>query len=211
MTSLLRKLLYHLVLKPVIVVGFGVWVRGRENLPADGPAILCVNHNSHLDLMVTLAVTGRIHHLIRPVAAAEYFHANAFLRFVSDRLLRIIPVDRTHRPLEAFLSGCEEVLAEGNVVLVFPEGTRGEPERMQELKGGITLLAERHPEVPVVPVFLHGAGRTLPRGAWLPVPFRIDVFVGERIRLTKDRQEFLAAIRNFFEASREQVLGRTWP
>lgn len=210
MISLLRKLLYYLVLKPVIMLGFGVWVRGPENLPTDGPAILCVNHNSHLDLMVTLAVAGRVHYKIRPVAAADYFYANGFLRFISDHLLRIIPVDRTQKPLEAFLAGCERTLAEGNVVLVFPEGTRGEPEQMQDLKGGITLLAERNPEVPIVPIFLHGAGRTLPRGSRVPVPFRIDVFVGEPVFVTGDRQALLETIRGFFAASREQVQGRAW-
>ncbi len=209
MDSLMRKLLYYLVVKPMIFIGFGVWVRGRENFPTDGPAIFCVNHNSHLDLMVTLAIAGPVHYQIRPVAAAEYFYANPFMRFVSDHLLRIIAIDRTQSPLQGFLDGCSAELAAGNVVLVFPEGTRGEPEEMQKLKGGIALLAERHPEVPVIPIFLYGTGRTLPRGSWMPVPFRIDAFVGEAIVQDGDRNHFMATVAEFFEESYEQVHGKT--
>jgi len=199
MHSFLRRFLYYLIVRPVIFLGFGVWVRGRENFPADGPAIFCANHNSHLDLMVTLAISGPVHYKIRPVAAADYFYANPFLRFVSDKILRIIPIDRTQNPLQAFLEGCARELEAGNVVLIFPEGTRGEPEQMQELKGGIALLAAQHPEVPVVPLFLYGTGRTLPRGSWLPVPFRIDAFVGPPLAWTGDRDQFMAAIKGFFE------------
>lgn len=208
MHSFLRKILYYFIVKPLIFLGFGVWVRGREHFPTEGPAIFCVNHNSHLDIMVTLAVSGPVHRRIRPVAAAEYFYANPVLRFFSDHLLRIIPIDRTQKPLQAFLEGCSRELDNGNVVLIFPEGTRGEPEQMQELKGGIALLAEKYPEVPVVPVFLHGTGRTLPRGSWLPVPFRIDVFVGETVGWAGRRDGFLESIRAFFEESYRQV-GRT--
>ena len=207
MDSLLRKVLYYFLVKPLIFLGLGVWVRGRENFPADGPAIFCVNHNSHLDLMVTLAVSGPVHYKIRPVAAADYFHANFFLRFLSDHLLRIIPIDRTKQPLQAFLEGCSRELDAGNVVLIFPEGTRGEAEQMQELKGGIACLAEKYPAVPIIPIFLFGTGRTLPRGAWLPVPFRIDVFVGEPIKWSGHPGEFLTAIKLFFEDSGEQVGG----
>ncbi len=211
MDSLMRKLLYYLIVKPMIFIGFGVWVRGREHFPADGPAIFCVNHNSHLDLMVTLAIAGPVHYKIRPVAAADYFHANPFMKFISDHILRIIAIDRTQSPLQAFLAGCSQELTAGNVVLVFPEGTRGEPEEMQKLKGGIALLAKRHPEVPVIPIYLYGTGRTLPRGSWLPVPFRIDAFVGEAIFQDGDRNQFMARIADFFEESYQQVHGKSGP
>ena len=121
MHSFLRKILYYFIVKPVIFLGFGVWVRGREHFPPEGPAIFCVNHNSHLDIMVTLAVSGPVHRRIRPVAAAEYFYANPVLRFFSDHLLRIIPIDRTQKPLQAFLEGCSRELDNGNIVLIFPE------------------------------------------------------------------------------------------
>jgi 1-acyl-sn-glycerol-3-phosphate acyltransferase len=205
MHGFLRKVLYYVVLKPVIFLGFGVWVRGRENFPVDGPAIFCVNHNSHLDLMVSLAICGPVHRKIRPVAAADYFYANPFLRFISNHFLRIIPIDRTQNPLQAFLDGCSRELDAGNVVLIFPEGTRGEPEQVQELKGGVACLAQSYPDIPVIPVFLYGTGRTLPRGAWLPVPFRIDAFVGKPIEWKGNREGFMAEIMEFFENSGQQV------
>ena len=59
-------------------------------------------------------------------------------------------------------------------------GTRGEPERMQELKSGVAVLASKYPQVPVVPVFMHGLGKSMPKGTFIPVPFFVDVYIGAR-------------------------------
>jgi hypothetical protein len=57
----------------------------------------------------------------------------------------------------------------------------------------------------VVPIFLYGSGRTLPRGTFVPVPFRIDVFVGPPVPWTGDRADFMNRIGGFFEESAQQV------
>ena len=180
---LLKHLVFALLVRPVVAVMLGLHVRHRERLPRSGPAILVANHNSHLDtLVLTSLLPTRLLTRVRPVAAADYFLTSGARAWFSLQVLGILPVvrgarrvDRTYDPL----AHCRQVLDRGEVVVIFPEGTRGDAERMAHLKSGIGYLALSRPEVPVVPCFLHGLGKSLPKGALLPVPFFCDVLVGE--------------------------------
>ena len=68
-----------------------------------------------------------------------------------------------------------EALGRGDSLIVFPEGTRGEPGVLGRFKSGIGLIAEAFPDVPIHPVCLGGIERTLPRNSRIPVPFSIDI------------------------------------
>jgi 1-acyl-sn-glycerol-3-phosphate acyltransferase len=178
---MLKQLFFLLVVKPFVLLVTGVHVSGRERLPPRGPCIVAANHNSHLDTLVLLSLFPLSSVAsVRPVAAADYFMKNRFFAWVSRHLIGIIPIKRKPdrsdgHPLEEVKSALEAA----QTVIIFPEGSRGEPEKMVPFKKGVAHLAGAFPEVPVVPVHLHGAGKSLPRGEALFVPFIIDVNIAE--------------------------------
>jgi 1-acyl-sn-glycerol-3-phosphate acyltransferase len=77
------------------------------------------------------------------------------------------------------------------ILLIYPEGSRGNPESLTSFKSGIAHLAKRHPEIPIYPIFLHGLGKTLPKGEALLVPFFCDVWLGNPLHWTGNKQSFM--------------------
>jgi 1-acyl-sn-glycerol-3-phosphate acyltransferase len=175
------RLIFHwLVAKPLMTFVLGLDVRDRDRLPRHGPAIVVANHNSHVDTVALLSLfpTGVVR-TVRPVAAADYFLRNRALSWFSRRCLGILPFDRhALRDGGDPLVDCVAALDRGEILILFPEGSRGEPEQRQPFRKGICHLARRRPSVPIVPVHLHGCGRVLPKGSVLPVPMRCTALVG---------------------------------
>ena len=209
---MLRTLFFLLVVRPFVLVVFGVNVRRRELLPSGGPALVVANHNSHLDTAVLMSLFPlRLLPNVRPAGAADYFLTNPLLAWFATHLIGIVPVDRGARARgEDPLEPVEEALRQGQIVILFPEGTRGAPEQMAEFKKGVAHLVERHPHVPTTPVFLHGAGKALPKGRFLPVPVFLDAFVGEPLGWTGDRESFLAQLRARVDALGEEGTFPDW-
>lgn len=196
MDWILRRVFYCLVLWPVALLVLGLNLRHRERLPRRGPAIVAANHNSHLDILVLLSLFPlSVIDRVRPVAAADYFLRNRALAWFSTHILNILPLARDGVARgEDPLAGSAAALARGEILVVFPEGSRGDPEVLARFKGGVARLKERVPQAPVVPVFLHGLGKALPKGEIVLVPFFVDIFVGEAVAWTGNRADFTAAL-----------------
>ena len=177
---LCRWLFVILLAWPVCLIVLGMNIRHRNRLPLRGPAIVTPNHNSHLDTLAMLTLFPlRAIPSVRPIAAADYFMKTGLLGWFSLNFVGIIPIVRKREnPEDDPLQACYDALDRGDILIIFPEGTRGEPERMQQLKSGVAVLAAKYPQVPVVPIFMHGLGKSMPMGAFVPVPFFVDVYVG---------------------------------
>jgi 1-acyl-sn-glycerol-3-phosphate acyltransferase len=178
---LLQAIFFLLVVRPLIQVIIGLNVHGEEKLPFQGPAIIAANHNSHLDTLTLLSLwpLPKLHQ-VRPAAAADYFLSSRAMAWFSLNIIGIVPIDRTRQHQESDpLADMSAILKQGQILLLFPEGSRGTPEELSEFKSGVSRLAELYPDVPIVPVFMYGLGKSLPRGDFLLVPFFADVLVGD--------------------------------
>ena len=162
---LIALLLHLIVLKPLLHLVFGLNVRGRENFPDRGPCILAANHNSHLDvLMIHAALPARLIGSAHVVAAFDYFSRHRLLFATVDFLFQPVWLDRESGSSDCMDRMCAYLDA-GESIIIFPEGTRGEAGQLGDFHCGVGKLAATHPEVPLLPVFLRGSERALPRKA----------------------------------------------
>lgn len=205
-----KVLFFLLVVRPIVYLMLGMNLVHREKLPMRGPAILAANHNSHLDTLVLmslypLAALPRL----RPVAAADYFLRNPFTSWLSLNLIGIIPLDRQGQvDKEKVFELCQEALAEEQILLLFPEGSRGDPEQLQPLRKGIYHLARSHVGTPVTPIALHGLGKALPRGGSMIVPFNCDAVVGDALQPGDDREAFMHELQSSLNTLLDQCITR---
>ena len=147
---------------------------GAERLPRKGAYILAPVHRSNLDWLVAARVTRR---RLRYLVKDEVWKVRPVGRFIE--LLGAFPVHRDSADRES-LNRALSVLAAGEPLVIFPEGTRREGPGVEELREGTAYLALRA-GVPIFPVGLAGTERAMPRGSRLFRPTRVVVVVGEPI------------------------------
>lgn len=152
-------------------------VEGEEHIPMTGSAMLAANHVSFIDpVIVGVAVRRPVHFM----AKEELFRFRPFGWYL--RMLQAFPVNRRRLDLQA-MNRAISLLEQGQIVLIFPEGTRGNGIHFRPAKPGIGLLASRT-LAPVIPVFHRGTEKVLPRGGWVPRPKRISVMFGAPLRFS---------------------------
>ena len=176
----------------------GATIKNRNALPLQGPAILVANHNSHLDTILLMSLYPlRYLDQVRPVAAEEYFFKKKILKWFSQKILKVIPLNRAKVAKETYdpLENVSEAINEGAIIIYYPEGTRGMPDQITLFKKGIAHLAQRHSNVPIIPIYIQGLGKVLPKGKKLIVPFNVQAIIGKPFRNSIVDGNFLASLR----------------
>lgn len=160
----------QIILRLIMPTYFGLKVEGHENLPATGPAIVVCNHVNYLDPM---AMGAALHRPLYFMAKEELF-ANPVFGWVL-RNVGAFPVRRGQADRRA-LRHALKILARGDVLAMFPEGTRSVSGDLQELQRGAAMLALRSGAC-VVPMVILGAHEALSGGRWWPrrVPMQAKV------------------------------------
>lgn len=162
------------ILRVVLKIAFKTQIEGEGNIPSEGPVILVANHLSMLDPIVLGCAVSRP---VRFMAKHELFSNRLFARVLEG--LGAFPVRRGQADREAFHKALE-VLSRGQVLGVFPEGTRSLTGQLQAPYSGAVVLAEKT-GAPIVPVGIVGTDRILRKGAVVPKPGRISVRIGRPI------------------------------
>jgi 1-acyl-sn-glycerol-3-phosphate acyltransferase len=173
------------VLGPVLKTLFRPWVKGLDNVPAEGAAILASNHLSFSDsIFMPLMVP-------RPVvflAKSEYFTGKGIkgkLTAAFFRLTNQLPMDRSGGAASALsLNAGMEVLKNGSLLGIYPEGTRSPDGRLYRGKVGVARLA-LEARVPVIPVAMIGTDKVQPIGKRMPNIRRIGMIFGEPLDFSR--------------------------
>lgn len=160
---------------------FGLRSGGNQQIPATGGALVCSNHQSFLDPVLIGAITRR---RINYLARQNLFDSRWFGGLI--RWYDAIPVQRDGMSIGGFRETLRR-LKRGELVLLFPEGTRTNDGEVASLKAGFCVLARRA-KVPLVPVGIEGAFHAWPRNQKLPRPTRICVKFGMPITAEQVRE-----------------------
>lgn len=182
---------------PVLLRWLRPTIEGRDQVPGAGGVILAPNHRSNLDIVLTQAISPR------PVAFLGKQEL-AQQRGLGPLLLQLglVPVDRGTGDLNA-LGAIAQVLIDGNVVGVFPEGTRSPDGRLHRFRSGVARLAAQA-QVPVVPMGMMGTAELWPRGQTAPrrrpaggeIAVRFGAPLEPPGQTPKQRREFTSALED---------------
>jgi len=202
----LKQLFFALLIRPLLLFVSGIRVRGMERLPAEGPALLVANHNSHLDTLALMSLFPlRALPRVRPVAARDYFFATPLRRFAAQKLIGILPLERERVKKSAGhpLDPLARALDKGDILILYPEGSRGKPGKLRPFKSGFAHLAKIRPEVPVIPVKISGTDRSLPKDEALWVPFVIEIEILEPMRFHGNVRDFVRKVESLYNTPKE--------
>ncbi len=177
------------MLQPVAKLLFGFTVTGFQNLPPKGAVVIACNHCSYLDPpLVAISVRRQICFLAR----ASLFRNRLFGALIKSFGAR--PVSRSDA---GGMKSALRLLREQNALLLFPEGTRSLDGKLQPIKSGTAWLAI-YGRCPIVPVWIDGSYRALPKGGSVPKFKKIRVEIGEMIDPLEieavDRDALIAAV-----------------
>ncbi|MBL3683841.1 lysophospholipid acyltransferase family protein [Leucobacter aridicollis] len=175
----------HLIVGPFLKAVYRPWVEGAENIPATGPVILVGNHLSVIDsFFLPIMIERRVYFL----AKSEYFTGKGLKGWlVKTFMLGVgqLPIDRSGgKASEASLNTALKVLDRGDVLGIYPEGTRSPDARLYRGRTGVARMVLES-GVPVVPVVMIDTEKAMPIGAKFPKIRRIGTVIGQPLDFSR--------------------------
>lgn len=175
----------NLVAGPILKTAFRPWVTGHENIPKTGGVIMASNHLSFIDSVFLPLVMER---QISFLAKSDYYTAKGLKGWSTKTFLKatgMIPIDRSGgKASEASLQTGLGVLARGEILGIYPEGTRSPDGRLYRGRTGVArMILEGH--VPVVPVAMIDTEKVMPIGTRVPKVRRIGIVIGEPLDFSR--------------------------
>lgn len=202
-----RSVVQGAFLFPLVRFVTPMTVRGREHLRGlEGPVIVAANHVSHLDTPVVLrTLPRRIRHRLVVAAAKDYFYRGRFKGTLISLSLATFPFDREEGSRDS-LAQTQALLKDGWSLLIFPEGTRSPSGELGRVRSGVAVVASRA-GVPILPIFVHGLAKVMPKGTVGPLPGGVVVDVAEAIRPRAG--EDVSVLRDRLEAALRGLAARS--
>ena len=205
MQKLVLRVIYGYVMRIFLRIIVCVRFHSARFLLEEKQFIIVANHNSHLDTMTIMASLPRsIIHKVRPVAAADHFGKTKLKARLSNYFINTLLIQRKRdkeNPANDPINRMVKALDDGYSLILFPEGTRGEPGVQQPLKPGVALVLLQRPHVKYVPAYMRGMGKAMPKHDSLIVPFSSSIMFGtpKSISSTDEVASILQRMETDFE------------
>ena len=160
---------------------FSLECHGLEHIPHGKPYIIMPNHTSHLDTLTVITALGTKAYRLWTLAARDYWFATRFQGWFARTCLNALPIEREGNFTEFLqdLRVANEVMAQHNGLLIFPEGTRSLDGNLQPFQPGVLSLIIYGPNVPIIPAYIEGTYHALPKGQNLPKKHPVRIIFGE--------------------------------
>ena len=176
----------------------GAQARWQGCPPKAEQRIYFANHQSHADLILMwAALPAELRSITRPIAAKDYWTQTPFKKWITSAVFNAIYVDRVKTGDQDPLEPLIDALTNGDSVILFPEGTRGNREEPQAFKSGLYNLALKFPGVVLIPTWINNVQRVMPKGEVIPVPVLCSVTFGAPMQVVpgEERRAFLDRAR----------------
>ena len=215
-------LMKYVVIGPIVKAIWRPWIIGRRNVPAEGAAILASNHLSFVDSVFLPLMIDRP---VAFLAKSDYFTGKGLKGWATRMFFKgtgQLPIDRSGgKASEASLNTGLQVLGRGDLLGIYPEGTRSPDGKLYRGRTGIARMAlEAH--VPVVPVLMVDTDTMMPIGTTVPRIVRVGIVIGEPLDFSRfqgmegDRyilrsitDEIMVALQRLGEQEYEDVYAST--
>ena len=180
----------------------GASARFESTPDLSGQRIYFANHTSHIDTLAIMAALPKEARLnTKPLAAADYWGKNSFLRYIATRGLNSMLIDRQPKDGEDPLVPVLQAMAQGCSVIIFPEGTRRFQALPGEFKSGLYRLHKAFPQARLVPIYLDNLYRSMPKGKHVPLPIICTIRIGDPLAVVENEEK-----GDFLNRAREAVV-----